>query len=406
MAAPPSQSGNGLPLRSAPSDAILVGERDSELVEPLLASLFAGRYAPAASRAAGMLVFDVRDVTPREVVDTVRSEFISKYGFRPHLSPRHKLTIGQPNVLGSAGGPPEPTDVPLDDRTGSEGEGVTVAIVDTGIQRHAWLDGGFVATPTSFEPHPEPNALVGRQLGHGLFLAGLVLEYAPGATVKVFRTANQDGESDIDDVANAIRKAGALGAHIVNLSLGCYTENNYPPWALVVALADLPSTTAVVASAGNANTTTPFWPAALPGVTAVGAVERNGSDWEAAEYSNAGAWVNAYADANKVTSTYIDVPVRIDGAGPDAVPYAGWARWSGTSMAAARWSGALARATGQLGIAATDANRLLCESPTLLGYVEEITLPGSSLPTGQDKEVVALVAPPGGARAGTSSGYD
>jgi subtilisin family serine protease len=254
-----------------------------------------------------------------------------------------------------------------------------VAIIEGGISRHEWLDGAYVTAPNDREPVPPvipgtPDRL-GDQAGHALFLTGLVLQQAPSATVIVFKTADLDGMSAIDTVARAIRLAVSCGVDVINLSLGCYTANDLPPWILEDALAEVPPTTAIVASAGNAAQTLPFWPAAFPGVTAVGAL--NGT--KVASYSNDGPWIQVYVEATDVVSTYLDRPgvVRVpqdDGTVAfDERPYAGWASWSGTSMAAATWSGVIARVAWQLGVDAAQAERLIWTRPDAVGLDPSFT---------------------------------
>jgi subtilisin family serine protease len=190
--------------------------------------------------------------------------------------------------------------------------------------------------------------------------------------VIVFKTADLDGVSAIDRVARAIRLAVSCGVDIINLSLGCYTANDLPPWIMEDALAEVPPTTAIVASAGNSARALPFWPAAFPSVTAVGALDGE----RIAEYSNDGSWIQVYVEATRVVSTYLEleepalvrVPSKDDG--PFTLEergYAGWASWSGTSMAAATWSGRIARVAWEFGVDAARAERLLWAQPAAVG---------------------------------------
>jgi hypothetical protein len=101
-----------------------------------------------------------------------------------------------------------------------------------------------------------------------------------------------------------------------------------------------------VAAAGNDGTCVPMYPAALPGVIGVGALDEDG---EAAPFTNYGPWVRASTLGTDVVSMFFedfdgkDPPV--EGADPDQ--FQGWARWSGTSFAAPRGAAARARARGE-----------------------------------------------------------
>ena len=85
----------------------------------------------------------------------------------------------------------------------------------------------------------------------------------------------------------------------------------------------------IVASAGNDGADRPVWPAALPGVVGVGALNRSDSPWKK---SNHGPGVRAWSRGVGLDSTFVTLAPR----------FAGWATWSGTSFAAAHVSGAVA----------------------------------------------------------------
>jgi hypothetical protein len=386
---PPSGWNDELPPHQNPQfrqDALLVAPPYVDLVleevsDPGITLAVRDRRAPFVRidvEVSEGVVFDAA-----ATVDRIRARFAPM--FEPVLSPVHVLTNGQPNVIGNPRQAlPQPATDELPPRAGAAGAGITVAVIDNGIEAHDWLNGGYAAMPVDFEHEKtvdfEGRAALGPQAGHGVFLAGLVLQHAPGATVKIVRTANAWGQSDVDDVAAAILRVADLGVDVINLSLGAFTRNNRPPWALASAIAALPRSTAVVASAGNSGTHRAFWPAALPHVTAVGALAGGERGWGLAEFTNYGPWVDAYVPAVDVLSTYLDwagdAYYRNEHGEPSTVPmaYRRWATWSGTSMAAAIWSGAVARAASELGTPASAASELLLSDPSLVSFARTLQL--------------------------------
>jgi subtilisin family serine protease len=310
------------------------------------------------------------------------------------LSPVHRTMIGQPNVVGN------PDDVlPKSATSGfatngvTDGVGVTIAFVDTGLEPHPWLEGRqYKAWPSDYEwqvmVRYGDRDVLGPQAGHCVFLAGLALEQAPGATILAIKTADSFGISDIDDVAAAILRAARRGAHVINLSLGCTTREGKEPWTLrkaLNALSRMEAPPAVVAAAGNSNGDEKFWPAASDDVTAVGAVESH-DGWTLARYTNCGSWVDVYVPGTDVLSTYIQysglaiVPNGDRSAFFDKyVDYrTGWATWTGTSMASAVWSGVVARAISRAREGGSDASpaeiaRALPGRPSDVG-LPELTL--------------------------------
>jgi hypothetical protein len=152
--------------------------------------------------------------------------------------------------------------------------------------------------------------------------------YAPKACVKEIRVLNNRGYADELAVAIGIARARRWGADVINLSLGGYTQDGEPPPAIAEEIARLPAGTAVVAAAGNNRKQTPFYPAAIPRVLAVGAmrVDPDGK-WARAPFSNYGPWVDACAPGVRLTSTYTSLA-------PAAWP-GPWALWNGTSFSTA-----------------------------------------------------------------------
>lgn len=109
---------------------------------------------------------------------------------------------------------------------GQAGEGVLVAIVDTGVAQHADLPDARVTGVDLLQNSVQSNARVDTH-GHGTHVAGVIgasgkmLGLAPKATLlsyRVFPTGSAEAENY--DIASAILRATEDGADIINLSLG------------------------------------------------------------------------------------------------------------------------------------------------------------------------------------------
>lgn len=175
--------------------------------------------------------------------------------------------------------------------------------------------------------------------GHGAFVHSLVLDQAPDATVTVRRVPADRGRATAWDVAKAMMALADAGAQVIHLSLGCHTPDGEPPLVLRRAVELLGPRVLVVAAAGSRGPTSsgarPTWPAAVPGVVAVGA--RNADD-SLADFSPRQPWVTCTAPGSLVIDLTATVPL-LDGTSLD---FTGYAIWSDTAFAAATVSGAIA----------------------------------------------------------------
>ncbi|MEV0394562.1 type VII secretion-associated serine protease mycosin [Polymorphospora rubra] len=210
------------------------------------------------------------------------------------------------------------------------GAGVTVAVIDSGVDRH----------------HPQLRDRVvggvdrldsgdGRRdcAGHGTAVASLIAAaprddvpfrgLAPGATILPVRVSEQqivDGEQSgrtvgVGQFAGAIRWATDNGAEVLNLSVVLYRDDPAVRAAIAYAVA---RDVVVVAAAGNLHDDgDPLpYPAAYDGVLGVGAIAADG---RRAPFSQTGSYVDVAAPGAGVLA---------------AVPGGGHRRQDGTSYAA------------------------------------------------------------------------
>lgn len=285
----------------------------------------------------------------------------------PAVQPHH-VTVGYGNIMGNPGGPPTAADaVPGPDagRRG-DGKGVTVGVCDTGIWQYAgsvhapWFLGAYADTVDDRDPLYLHDDVLAWQAGHGTFVAGVLRQSAPGVRFDPEPALSDLGIGDEEMLVAAINRLDRRTS-IVNLSLGCYTQDDVPPLPIVKRLGALGRDVAVVAAAGNAGLSRPAWPAALPKVLAVAAVSTDvrGTTGPAG-YSNYGPWVNACAEGTR-TGAY--VTGRLELPGLAATTFTGYAKWAGTSFAAPHVAGALATLMTTNGHTAAQASKALLAGP-------------------------------------------
>ena len=208
----------------------------------------------------------------------------------------------------------------------SRGSGVTVAVVDSGVDAgNAHLQGALVPGFTSFGDGSVPSTT--DVAAHGTAVAGLiaarqidgsgVVGIAPEAKImpiRAFESAPEPGGSSRDlvvpsaaSVSSGIRWAAEHGAKIINVSLSDSGSADVYRSAVDYAhsLGSL-----VIASAGNRKTAdsnrpdpTNFYPGELPGALAVAAVMKDGT-WNA-DSSFAGPHVDIAAPGQSMPTAYI-----------------------------------------------------------------------------------------------------
>lgn len=208
----------------------------------------------------------------------------------------------------------------------SRGRGVTVAVVDSGVEAgNVHLQGALVPGRSTFG---DGRARADDDLfGHGTAIAGLiaarpvegsgVVGVAPEAKimpVRAFQSAPEDGQSSRDlvqpsaaSVSAGIRWAADHGAQIINVSLS--DDRSLEAYRSAVSYARAKGSL-VIASAGNRNTADSnrpdpahFYPGELPGSLAVAGVLRDGT-WDPGS-SYAGDHVDIAAPGQAMPSTYI-----------------------------------------------------------------------------------------------------
>jgi subtilisin family serine protease len=116
---------------------------------------------------------------------------------------------------------------------GSTGKGVTVAIVDSGVEGdHPWIEGRLVES-VAVEVDRQGNARVVPDqpidlYGHGTACAGIVLDLAPDVDLISVRVLNDDLKGKGTAFAEGLAWAIDRGVQVANLSLSSKSEALYP----------------------------------------------------------------------------------------------------------------------------------------------------------------------------------
>ena len=229
---------------------------------------------------------------------------------------------------------------------GLRGEGVVVAVLDTGVAAdHPFLrgrvlpgfdfvDGDDDASDVGNGVDDDHDGEVDEGVGHGTFVASLVLAAAPMARILPVRVLDSDAVGRAASVTQGIAWAVEQGAQIVNFSGGLSLDLRIVQQAIERANE---AGAVVLAAAGNTGGAVGF-PARLPSVVAVTSI---GLDDRKSDFSAFGPTVDFVAPGE-------------DLAGAHPLSPTGYARWSGTSFSTALVAGALAVVRGQLGPALPD----------------------------------------------------
>ncbi|BAL91699.1 putative subtilase-family protease [Actinoplanes missouriensis 431] len=210
--------------------------------------------------------------------------------------------------------------------TTSTGAGVTVAVIDTGVDaNHPDLTGKVLpgydminkvaGGTTDGNGHGTHVAgIIGAATGNGIGISGV----APDAAILPVRVFDAKGAGYMSDVAESIVWAADHGADVINMSLG--STGKLDALADAVTYARGKGVTVVAAAGNERQKGSPVsYPAAYPGVIAVAATTAADTY---ASFSNAGGYVDVAAPGDAIVSTY-----------PTALAGGEYVAMSGTSMA-------------------------------------------------------------------------
>ena len=241
----------------------------------------------------------------------------------------------------------------------TRGAGVTIAIIDTGVDgNHPDLQGAVIGgTDVSRLGTPDGQTPVGPSSEHGTMVASLaagrgqddgvgIIGTAPEASILTVSMSFQGTSVPADQqIAEAVTWAVDNGADVISLSLTRNTREWPVSWDEAFGYAEQ-NDVVVVAAAGNrsAGTEVVGAPATMPGVLTVGGVNRSGT--ASAGASSQGITIGVMAPSEDLVG---------------ALPGEGYALWAGTSGATPIVSGvvALVRSADPQMDAANVINRIL-----------------------------------------------
>ncbi|MEZ4659264.1 MAG: S8 family peptidase [Caldilineaceae bacterium] len=207
---------------------------------------------------------------------------------------------------------------------------VIIAVLDTGLSlSHAELATRFVPGYDLMNGDDDPSD----DHGHGTHVAGIIAAQmdnkvgtagvCPNCRIMPVKVLDKQNLGSWSTVAEGIIYAVDHGAQIINVSLG-----GAKPSPTVEAAVEYAASKGVliVAAAGNAHSTEPFYPAAYDHVLAVSATDKLDDLWP---LSNSGDYIDVAAPGHMIYST---MPVELSND-------VGYAYMTGTSMAAPHVAG-------------------------------------------------------------------
>ncbi|HUF61359.1 MAG TPA: S8 family serine peptidase [Verrucomicrobiales bacterium] len=230
------------------------------------------------------------------------------------------------------------------------GRGVTIAIVDSGIEAHGAFGDRSVrvislVSEDLASPHGHGTAVASLAAGSSGQLSGV----APSAELISVRVTDGEGVSDSFTLSEGIRAAADAGAQIINVSLA--SQGDSPVVREAVEYAQSLGAV-IVASAGNEGLDSMSYPAAYDNVVSVGAIDARG---EHLLFSNADNGLDLAAPGLEVYAAWLN----------DAA-----IEFSGTSASAPYVTGAIAAVMSQFpGMTSSQAVALLIDSSNEAGAI-------------------------------------
>ena len=195
------------------------------------------------------------------------------------------------------------------------GEGVVVAVIDTGIITDHPAFQGNLAPYDSWYDFIDEDSYPGERrgannsaYGHGTAVAGLILQVAPAARIMPLRVLDADGTGDTADIVRAIEHAVLRGADVINISVGASQPDPAVHSMLKFAASRGVFVTASVGNEGSSKLTYPAYWGADADSSKVGnfllSVASQDLTGKPSTFSNYGERSEIWAPGENLFSTY------------------------------------------------------------------------------------------------------
>lgn len=201
----------------------------------------------------------------------------------------------------------------------TRGEGITVAVLDTGGPNHIDLNANLLpAINCSGTGTPDDKQ------GHGTHVAGIiaalqngigVVGVAPDAKILPIKVLDDSGRSGFAQIAAGIRAAIDAKVDVINMSLGA---PNTPPDDFYQAIKEAHAAGIILVAAAGNDAGAVNWPARYDEVIAVSAIDNQGN---LANFSSHGDQIDFGAPGVNIYSTYLNNQYAVLNGTSQAAPF-------------------------------------------------------------------------------------